>query len=307
MTELQAPDMGQVSIEENVPAKAKERIDWGAVGKTIVSSKYFLPVVILLAGITAVFWPLLSSLYGLWTGKDGYYTHGFLVPLITGYLIYRAWPTLKDTPIKPQVWAIFLIIPILWVAYAARLAEMKFVLSIGFISTLLLGILFVFGWKWLAKLTLPVMYLIFALPLWSGIVNGYTNPLQTLSTKVAYNLLKLFGDPYLANSTDILMGNFWLNVGVPCSGLKLVIAITAFTCFFVMIGGLNIKGILAMFIAIVPLCLFINGLRIALIGIVGAQYGDQAGMTFHDYSGYLTLIVCFFILFKFARLLGWKD
>jgi exosortase len=307
MGELQAPDMGQVLTEPSVPAKEKERIDWGAIANKIVRSKYFVPVLIMAGGITAVFWPLLSYLYSLWTGPDGYYTHGFLVPFISGYLVYRAWPKLKEEKIQPQYWAIFLIAPILWVAYAARLAELKFVLSIGFISTLLLGILFVFGWRWLWRLCLPVLYLMFALPLWSGVVNGYTNPLQTLSTKVAYNILKLFGDPYLANNTDILVGDFWLNVGVPCSGLKLVIAITAFTCFFVMIGGLKPGGIIAMFMAIIPLCLFINGLRIALIGLVGEAYGDKAGMTFHDYSGYITLVVCFFILFKFARFLGWKD
>ena len=156
-------------------------------------------------------------------------------------------------------------------------------------------------------LAAPVFYLLFALPIWSGFVNNYTNPLQTYSTDVAFFLLQLFGSAHKVNSTDILVGSFWLNVGVPCSGLKLVLAITAFTCFFVLIGGLRFWANVLMFAAIIPLCLFINGLRIALIGVVGHAYGDEAGMTFHDYSGYITLIVCFFILFKFARILGWKD
>jgi exosortase/archaeosortase family protein len=59
--------------------------------------------------------------------------------------------------------------------------------------------------------------------------------------------------------------------------------------------------------SILPLALFINGLRIALIGVVGNAWGPEAGAQFHDYSGYITLILCFFILFKGARLLGWKD
>jgi exosortase/archaeosortase family protein len=58
---------------------------------------------------------------------------------------------------------------------------------------------------------------------------------------------------------------------------------------------------------VLPLCLFINGLRIALIGVVGEEYGRSAGLQFHDYSGYVTLLVCFFLLFKIARWLGWKD
>ncbi len=308
MRELEAPDMGQLSAEAVTPANPSPKIDWRELGLNIVKSKYFLPLMVLALGVTIVYWPLLSSLFELWTGPDGYYTHGFLVPFITGYLIYRNWDKIKDRPVKPALWAICLLIPLLWIAYAARLAEMRSIMSVAFVATILIGVLFTLGWKWAIGVMAPVLYLLFALPVWSGFVNNYTNPLQMLSTKVAFHILKLFGSPHLAsNKTDIMIGNFWLNVGVPCSGLKLVLAITAFTCFFVMIGGLRWWGNFLMFAGIIPLCLFINGLRIALIGVVGNQYGDDAGMKFHDYSGYLTLIVCFFILFKFARLLGWKD
>jgi exosortase len=304
---LEALIMESTLTDAQIPAPPPEKIDWRELATKVVKSPYFIPFAILVVGMTAVFWPLLSSLYTLWTGEDGYYTHGFLVPLISGYLVYRAWPKIKDTPLRPALWTLVLLIPILWIAYAARLAELRSVLSIAFIASILIGIWFTAGWKWALGLAAPTLYLLFALPIWSGFVNNYTNPLQTLSTKVAYNLLKLYGEPYLANNTDIMLGSFWLNVGVPCSGLKLVLAITAFTCFFVMIGGLKWWGNFLMFVAVIPLCLFINGLRIALIGVVGDRYGEEAGMSFHDYSGYITLIVCFFLLFKLARILGWKD
>jgi len=305
MSNAQVHQLSEVELTASAPKPTK--VDWREIATQVVRSPYFVPVIILIAGITVVFWPLLSSLYTLWTGPDGYYTHGFLVPFISGYLVYRAWPKIKDTPFKPALWTIVLLIPLLWIAYAARLAELRSVLSLAFIATILIGIWFTVGWKWALGLAAPTFYLLFALPIWSGFVNNYTNPLQAYSTDVAFFLLQLVGTAHKTNSTDILVGDFWLNVGVPCSGLKLVLAITAFTCFFVMIGGLKFWGNILMFVAIIPLCLFINGLRIALIGLVGNAYGDAAGMQFHDYSGYITLIVCFFILFKFARILGWKD
>ncbi len=307
MGELQAPNMGQVILDSDGSVEPRPKVNWRELFATIAKSPYTLPIAVLAIGLTLVFWPLISSLYTLWTGPDGYYTHGFLVPFITGYLIFKAWPKLKTTQIKPAAWTLVLLLPLVWIAYAARLAELRSVLSIAFVLSLLIGVWFTLGWKWMLGVALPTLYLLFGLPIWSGFVNNYTNPLQLVSTKVAYNLLKFFGDPHLSNNTDILIGDFWLNVGVPCSGLKLVLAITAFTCFFVMIGGLKWWGNFMMFVAIIPLCLFINGLRIALIGIVGDTYGDAAGMKFHDYSGYITLIVCFFVLFKLARLLGWKD
>ena len=64
---------------------------------------------------------------------------------------------------------------------------------------------------------------------------------------------------------------------------------------------------MAMLVIVVPLCLFINSLRVTLIGLVGEFRGDLAAHTFHDWSGYITLLICFFLLFKYARWLGWKD
>lgn len=289
------------------PTEPSKKIDWAQVARTMVQSTYFWPTLILAVGLTVVFWPLFVSLYPLWTSKDGYYTHGFLVPLISGYLVYRAWPKLKNIEIKPSTWAIVPIIPLYWFAYAARMAELNSVLSLTFIVTLVFSVAFIFGWRWTWKLLPAILFLIFALPMWSAIVNNYTNPLQLYSTSAAYKMLQIFYEPLKTNSTTIFVGHYWLDVGVPCSGLKLVIAITAFTCFFMLIGGLKWWANLVMVAAILPLCLFINGLRIAMIGAVGEAYGEQAGHTFHDYSGYITLIVCFFILFKLAKVLGWKD
>jgi exosortase/archaeosortase family protein len=65
--------------------------------------------------------------------------------------------------------------------------------------------------------------------------------------------------------------------------------------------------LLMMLLMIVPLCLLMNGLRIAMIGMVGEQWGAPAGAAFHDWSGYIMLLICFWIIFKAARLLGWKE
>jgi exosortase len=142
-------------------------------------------------------------------------------------------------------------------------------------------------------------------------ITNYTNPLQIYSTRVAYYFLKVFGFDLLYNyegePTIIYMSNFTLNVEVPCSGLKLLLALTAFTAFFILIARLRWWANVIMAAIVLPLALFVNGIRIGLIGVVGETVNEDAGMSFHDYSGYITLVLCFFVLFKFARWLGWKD
>ena len=284
------------------------KTDWVGATLAFFQTRVGMMTLLATAGIVLCFWPLLVYLPHIWMGEDGYYTHGFLVPFIAGYVIYRWWPRLEKIPVKAGWLAV---IPLAVLAFFLRTAftsHFQAVLSVELIATIICCVWLVAGIRWAVATSLPVIYLAFALPLFGSFIEVYTNPLQILSTKVAYQILGLANfQPFMAEPTVIQLNTFTLNVEVPCSGLKLFLAVSAFTAFFMMIGNLKWWGNLLMVSIIIPLCLFINGLRIALIGMVGETYGGVAGHRFHDYSGYITLIICFFLLFKFARLIGWKD
>lgn len=269
-----------------------------------------IPGIVVLVALIACFWPLFKMLPDLWFEGDGYYSHGVLVPLISGYMIWKWWDKLKEIPVakNPQWLALLPMLVTAWLFYAGIRGQQMQIVSVALVGFIWMGIWFVLGGRWMWKLTIPVFYLFFMLPVWTAAIDNYTNPLQIISTEVSYAMLQIGGfDLIKEGSTTIHMNSFTLDVGVPCSGLKLVLAVTAFTFLFVAIGRLKWWGNLVMLSAILPLCLFINGLRIALIGVVGERYGADAGHQFHDYSGYITLLVCFFLLFKLARLLGWND
>lgn len=289
------------------PVDSRARLNLNA----ILRSPAFLPGLLIFAGIALIFGNLWRPLYDLWTGPDGYYSHGWLVPAISGFIVYRSWPRIKDIPVR-AAWVA--VIPLAIVLYVARLAstnEIHAFMSISLIAVLLCLAWLIAGWRWMLALSPATLYLVFALPLWTVLINNYTNPLQIYSTKVAYYMLKALGFGLVYNPvtdpTIILMDNFSLNVAVACSGLKLLLALTAFTVFFILIARLKWWGNLIMLGLIVPLAILVNGIRIGLVGIVGELQNPDAGMTFHDYSGYITLVLCFFILFKIARWLGWKN
>lgn len=308
--ETEQPAMGSIAVAEGPNTSTKKfgagfvMPDWHA----IVRSSYFIPAVVTVVALFALFSRMIGFIPDLWSSADGYYSHGFLIPFISGYVIYRRWPKIRSTPVKPGWWALLPILLMVPLVRAATKAELSFVLSFCFLAYLLFGIALVGGFRWMLSLALPVLYLAFCLPIWTTAIDVYTNPLQVLSTKMAFTMLKTAGfEPFRPESTTIYLNNFVLDVGVPCSGLKLVLAITAFTIFFILVANLRTWANVVLLALILPLCLFINGLRIALIGIVGNDYGPDAGHAFHDYSGYICLIICFFVLFKIARALGWKD
>ena len=274
----------------------------------LVRSQQFPAIVLISIGTLISFWSLFRILPELWSDSDGYYSHGFLVPLIVGYIIYANKEHFENLEIKANWFAIIPLLATLYVLKASHVAKTTHITAILLIVAILSSICLVAGFKWLKALFLPTLYILFALPLWGPVIRMYTGTLQDVSTKSSFELLRLIGfDPYFLNKTTIMLNNFTLNVGEACSGLKLLIAVSAFTIFFVLISKLKWWANVVMLSLIVPLCLFINGLRISLIGVVGNRWGAEAGMQFHDYSGYITLIICFFILFKVARLLGWTD
>ena len=279
-----------------------------AFAKAVVASPAFLPGLVVAAGLAACFWPLWPRLIDLWNSEDGYYSHGPIVPLISVFIIYKWWPRIKDTPVKFGIAGIPILLALLFVMYPANASKIEGLMALGLMAIVAVSVWIVAGWSWMWKLAAPIAYLAFGLPLWTTIINNTTNPLQQISTSVAYQLLKLSGFyVYQSDPTVIYMNSFVLNVEVACSGLKLLLALTAFTVFFVLIARLKMwANVVA--IALIPVfALLVNGLRIALIGVVGETWGSDAGMKFHDYSGYITLIVCFVVLFKIFRLMGWKD
>jgi len=290
--------------EEAKPEPRRFEFNW----KAIVDSPAFVPGVAVAIGFFTAFWYLIAGLPTLWLGEDGYYSHGFLVPFISAYVIFRWWPDIKNIKVEPAYLAAIPLLGVLWVTRAATVNRIDSAASACLVGALLFGTAFVGGWRWMLKLSLPMIYLGFCLPVWNMAINFLTVPLQTKSTDIAFQMLKVAGLNPIRSSNFIMMDTYQMDVGIPCSGFKLVVALYAFTVFFVLIARLRWWANLVMlFLVPLPLALFINGLRIMLIGVVGANWGSDAGHQFHDYSGYITLIVCFFLLFKIARWLGWKD
>ncbi|MER3496172.1 MAG: hypothetical protein C4320_04840 [Armatimonadota bacterium] len=287
----------------------EDAIRLGKAGLRATQHPLFLPITVALISLLFLFWPMTRSLIGRWS-QDEYYSHGFLVPFLAGYIIYKRWPGFKDRPVRPSVWPIVpavLFLPLLMVAYAGKSLA---ILSVLFVVYTLLAIWFIAGKRWATALAPAVFFLLFALPAWNSFIDAATNPLQLASSKVAFQILQGMGFHPLQfdnQPTLIFLNSYQFEVAVACSGMKLLLAVSCFTALFLLVGRLPAVGNLMMIILVLPLCLIMNGLRIAMIGMVGEYQGASAAAQFHDWSGYIMLGICFVILFKFARLFGWKD
>lgn len=282
---------------------AKRSFDFMA----LLANRTFQLTLVLVVALVFCFGPLVPELKKRWLDMDSYYAHGLLMPLCAAYLVWDRWDRIKGIPVKGAWWALLPLGAVLWVSLVASRAIMPSLLSVLLVATVALGVLFVAGWKWLMALLPAVLFLTLGLPIFDRVIDQTTMPLQIMSTNVAYVLLKVFQfNPIRFEPTVIFLDNFHLYVAAACSGLKTTIAITAAVIFFMLIARLKWWANLILAAVAIPLSVLINGIRIFLIGIVGNSYGSEAGMQFHDYSGYIALLLCFLILGWMSKKLGYK-
>jgi exosortase len=153
----------------------------------------------------------------------------------------------------------------------------------------------------------PLVFLSLMVPLPGPLLNDATLKLQMVSTLFANKLLHLMTFKTALQGNVIQMDNFDLFVDVPCSGFKTLISLLTFSAAFAyLVDGSRNKRIL-LFLICIPLALVINSVRIALIGVVGDCISDAAAHVFHDWSGVITLILGFTLLFSVAKAFGCRT
>ena len=248
------------SPEPTKEATAPAPMEWQAA----------FPGILVGLGFIAAFWPLMVRLVGIWFGDDTYYAHGAIVPLCSAFIVWERWDAIKRDARPGPWWALIPLTGLFWVTYVAAGNSTRFLMSLLLIATLLVATLFVANWGGLKRTAAPILYLAFALPFWDSLIDRYTQPLQQLSTDGAFAFLQLARlSPMREDATTIYLSNFNLDVGIPCSGLKLLLAVASIVVFFMMIAKLKWWGNTLLAIAVLPLMLIVNALRIGLIGVVG--------------------------------------
>ncbi len=262
----------------------------------------------LLVSICFAFWSLMRRLAALWTDFDGYYAHGLLIPVASAWLVWRKREALAKLPLKGSWIGLVVLLPSLYVATLAGRTQMPFVESILFLAVLAAAIVIIGGFRWLAAMAAPLLFLALGLPILDRFIDQLTYNLQVVSTNVAEVILKIGGqNPYREDATVIYLDNFTMNIAEACSGLKTTIAVTSSVLFFMLISQLRWWGNAVLAVIAIPLSVLVNGLRVAMIGFVGNRMGEKAGLDFHDYSGYIALIVCFAALSQITRILEPKN
>ena len=263
-----------------------------------------LLIVICLSAIP-VFWIGIVSLGEAWSTPE--YSHGPLIPLISLYLFLRE---LRNAPPRPAElpksrWqGIVVLLAGLAVGMLGAVIQIPDIATYGLIVWVGGVVLTVMGWQVGRTHMLPVLHLIFMLPLPQFVFWKMTVILQLISSQLGVWFINLFGIPVFLEGNVIDLGVYKLQVAEACSGLRYLFPILSFSYLFSILYRGPFWHKLVLFLTAAPLTVFMNSLRIGVIGILVNAYGiGQAEGFLHLFEGWVIFGCCIAILFGLAMTL----
>ncbi|MCP1168380.1 VPLPA-CTERM-specific exosortase XrtD [Limimaricola litoreus] len=264
----------------------------------------FVWFLLLVAGAVPVFWLGLESLAYAWSTPE--YSHGPLIPIISLYLFLRE---LRDTPHQTDSsmnrWPGIVVVAFgLMIGIFGNLARIPDIITYGFIIWTGGVVLTCMGWSRGRRHQLPVLHLVFMLPLPQIIYWKMNIFLQGVSSELGVWFVALAGVPVYLEGNIIDLGVYKLQVAEACSGLRYLFPILSFSYLFAILyrGPLWHKALLL--IAAAPLTVLMNSFRIGVVGVLVNRYGiEQAEGFMHFFEGWVIFLGCVGILFLLAVVL----
>ncbi|MBM4221141.1 MAG: VPLPA-CTERM-specific exosortase XrtD, partial [Gammaproteobacteria bacterium] len=262
-------------------------------------------IVVVAACLMVIYDDAIGWMLKRWQADE--YNHAYMIPVLAVYLLWlRARELQALDPagswLGPGVLVLGLILQLLGALSAIfEIAQYGLILSIWGLVIAAAGL------RSLSLLWVPLVYLVFMVPLPNFLETSLTAGLQLLSSKIGVAVIRAAGMSVFLEGNVIDLGSYQLQVAEACSGMRYLFPLMSFgfLCAVLMRGRWWQRLIL--FVSTVPITILMNSLRIGIIGILVNNYGiEQAEGFLHDFEGWVIFMSCVAILFAeiwiFARM-----
>jgi exosortase D (VPLPA-CTERM-specific) len=261
-------------------------------------------VLIAIAGFSGALWELGHR----WTSQEEY-SHGFLIPIVSAWLLWTRREAVLKSMGRPSWVGAALILLAMALHITGELSAIFIPSQLGFIVALF-GIVLGLGGYSLLKVTfVPIVYLVFMIPLPYFIEANLSLQLQLISSQLGVSLIKLFQIPVYLDGNVIDLGYYKLQVVDACSGLRYLFPLLSLSFLAAYLFQAPLWQRALVLLSSIPITIAMNGLRIGVVGVTVDRWGPQmADGVLHFFEGWVIFIACAAILaaeiYLLARLSG---
>jgi len=251
-----------------------------------------------------LYYPILLPLLETWGANDNY-SHGYFIPLMSLYMIYSQKRVLASTPLTSGFGGILIIIAGLGLLVVSKIESIFFLQCVSFIVTSLGLVFFLCGWGYLKRLTLPLLYLLFMIPLPANIWNKAAFPMQLLGASLTELVIYSIGIPIYRETNVLHLAEITMEVNAACSGLRSLMIMFALSWILAYFSNLSIPRRWVLFFCAAPIAIFTNIVRLTATVALASRYGLETAHGFlHGFSGLLIFVLGLVLLITVNNLLA---
>lgn len=199
----------------------------------------------------------------------------------------------------------------------AQRSQDKFYIP-GFLLLAFSAFLFTFGWRWdylliqvisliplligmlsffygpaiIRPLAFPIAYIFLLVPPPIGILDSITVPMRQFASMAAEIVLRTFHYPVTRQGLLLHLGGHEIFLGAPCSGFRSLITMFSLGLVYVYFNKGDFRKNFVLILAIVPLAIFGNVVRVLIISLLTFYFGSEVGQGFlHETSGVVVFLI----------------
>lgn len=264
-------------------------------------------LLLLLAALVGLYYPVLVVMAHDWSTNDNY-SHGFFIPLISGYMVFAMKDELRKIDLRPANWGMLLLLAGVGQLYIGKVGSEFFLQRTSLILVLLGMAIFLLGMAMTRKLLLPIAYLLFMVPLPAIIWNKIAFPMQLFSSAVTEVVVRSIGIPIFREGNVLHLAQTTLEVVDACSGLRSLTTMFALSAALAWFSAFSAWKKWALFLAAAPIAIFANIVRLTGTAGLASVYGEKVAQGFlHEFSGLFTFVVGLMLLVLANKLLQGKE
>jgi len=253
----------------------------------------------------AAYWLTIVRLWNFWE-TDANYGHGFLIPLVSLFLIWRSRQRLREIPIEPYVPPLYLLVGALLLYVAGFRGAILSASALSFVLVLTWLLLFFLGKSLVKEMSFALFFLVFMIPV--PMMDELSYPLKALASRVATPAVQMLGIPVYREGAVLFLPGFSLEVATACSGLKALVLVTAIGTLYAYLTLDTPWKRLALMIASVPIALVANVGRIIIVAVLSLKISSQKLFHFvHDYSGLPVYVIAGILLVAVGGGIEWLS
>jgi exosortase len=269
--------------------RALNRPQWAAAGRVEWNLCMSSRAVTLLTAVALAlcYAPVLRGMAGQWWNDEDM-GHGFVVPLVIAWLLWRERDRWRSLSPRPEAWGFVLLGLAAMLHVASAVGVGLFAGAVALVLSMAGAVVAIGGRAYARAWAFPLFLSVFMLPKLAIVYNAVTLPLQLLASRLAALMLTLSGVAVMRQGNILDVGGHQVAVAEACSGMRYLLPLAFATLVLARITNAKPWMGLVLVLFTIPAAILSNAARVAISGYL-PLFTETA---YHDLLGWVLFVVC---------------